>query len=155
MTSNGAFHAKIGRGMLVLLGIAVGDTPREAEILCDRIIKLRIFRDEADKMNLPIGKMNTGSDNTAGDILIVPNFTLYADCKKSRRPDFFGAARPEAAKPLFDYFTFCLGDYAKSFAFREGGGTARVLTGVFGADMKITLTNDGPVTIILDTEELC
>ena len=132
----GAVHGAIGTGFLVLLGVRTDDTPAQAEKLADKICGLRIFEDEAGKMNLnPV-------DAGAARLLIISQFTLFADCK-SRRPGFTRAARPETAVPLYELvIRRC----------RERG--FQVETGVFGADMQVFSQNDGPVTILLDTEEL-
>ena len=127
----------IGVGLVVLLGVMEGDTQSEADLLCDKMCGLRIFRDENDKMNLSL-------EDVGGSLLIVSNFTLGADSRKGRRPSFEHSARPEIAEPLYDYFvrkarTLC---------------SAGVETGSFGADMEISMINQGPVTIILDTDEL-
>jgi D-tyrosyl-tRNA(Tyr) deacylase len=130
--------AEIGTGMLVLAGIARSDTQVEADYLARRVPELRIFTDTSgpDKT----GKMNLTLRQVEGSVLIVPNFTLYGDCSKGRRPGFDMAARPEAARPLFDYLVA---------AFINNGAATKV--GVFGADMKVELVNDGPVTFVLDS----
>ena len=127
----------IGAGFVVLLGVMEGDAKMEADLLCDKICGLRIFRDENDKMNRSLSDIG-------GQLLIVSNFTLGADCRRGRRPSFEHSARPEIAEPLYDYFV------AKARTLCPAG----VETGSFGADMEITLVNQGPVTIILDTAEL-
>ena len=125
----------IGRGFLVLLGVHADDTEREAAKIADRICGLRIFDDEN-------GKMNIRPADAGADILIVSQFTLWADCR-SRRPGFTAAARPETAIPLYErVIALC----------REAG--FRVETGEFGADMLVESVNNGPVTILLDTREL-
>ncbi len=124
---------EIGKGFLVLLGVAVGDTEAEAKRIADRICGLRVFEDEN-------GKMNRNLADVGGDILIVSQFTLYADTR-SRRPGFTQAARPDTAIPLYE---------AVIADCRTRG--FRVETGVFGADMAVESVNDGPVTIIFDTE---
>ena len=132
----GEMHGQIGRGLLVLLGVHVTDTEAEAERIADRICGLRIFEDEAGKMNL-----NPAAADAA-NLLIVSQFTLFADCR-SRRPGFTQAARPDTAIPLYEtVIRLC----------RERG--FHVETGVFGADMQVLSQNDGPVTILLDTKEL-
>ncbi|MBQ7218218.1 MAG: D-tyrosyl-tRNA(Tyr) deacylase [Ruminococcus sp.] len=128
---------EIGQGLLVLLGVSEGDTERDAEVLAAKIANLRIFSDENDKMNLSL--LTIG-----GGMLVVSQFTLCADCRKGRRPDFFGAANPDEAERLYLYFC----ERIK----KEGVNT--VETGEFGADMQVSLQNDGPVTIILDSGEL-
>ena len=125
---------EIGKGFLVLLGVAVGDTEAEAKRIADRICGLRVFEDEN-------GKMNRSLADVGGDILIVSQFTLYADTR-SRRPGFTQAARPDTAIPLYEaVIADCR---ARGF---------RVETGVFGADMAVESVNDGPVTILFDTEK--
>lgn len=133
---DGAVHGKIGKGFLVLLGVHQDDTEAEALKIADKICGLRVFDDADGKMNL------APADAGAAELLIVSQFTLFADCK-SRRPGFSKAARPEKAIPLYEkVIALC----------RERGFT--VGTGEFGAEMKVESVNDGPVTIILDTREL-
>ena len=135
VTIDGALRAEIGRGFLALVGVREGDTAAEMQALADKIAGLRVFED-------PDGKMNLSLADVGGSVLAVSNFTLYADCSHGRRPGFSGAARPETAEPLYD--AFCA-------ALRERG--IPVGTGVFGADMKIALTNDGPVTLVIDAAD--
>ena len=131
----GEVLGEIGRGFLVLLGVHVDDTEKEAAKIADRICGLRVFDDEN-------GKMNIRPADAGADILIVSQFTLWADCR-SRRPGFTAAARPETAIPLYErVIALC----------RESG--FRVETGEFGADMLVESVNNGPVTILLDTREL-
>ena len=131
----GEIVSRIGEGYAVLLGVAKGDTEREAELLAKKVAELRIFEDENGKMNLSPDKVN-------GEILIVYQFTLYGDCS-SRRPGFIKAARPETAIPLYEkVIELC----------RERG--FKVSCGRFGADMKVSSVNDGPVTLIMDTAQL-
>ncbi len=127
---------KIGKGFLVLLGISPEDTEREGDFLLDKLLGLRVFEDGD-------GKMNRSLLDCGGALLVVSQFTLYADCRKGRRPSFTGAARPETAVPLYERFL-------------AGARAAGVPTecGEFGADMLVSLENDGPVTILLDTDEL-
>ena len=132
---DGLVHGSIGKGFLVLLGVHVSDTEKEADKIADKICRLRIFEDEN-------GKMNIGPADAGAQILIISQFTLYGDCR-SRRPGFTAAARPETAVPLYERVI------AKC---REAG--FHVETGVFGADMKVSSINDGPVTLILDTDTL-
>ncbi len=135
VTIDGKVNGSIGKGFLVLLGVAVGDTEKEAVKLADKVCGLRIFEDENGKMNLNLA-------SAGGEILVVSQFTLFADCR-SRRPGFTGAARPDTAIPLYELFmSKC----------REHG--FNVEHGEFGADMLGASENDGPVTIILDTNEL-
>ena len=132
VTIDGAVKGRIGKGFLVLLGVHVDDTEAEAARIADRICGLRVFEDEA-------GKMNVGPADAGAEILIISQFTLYADTK-SRRPGFTAAARPETAIPLYEkVIALC----------RERG--FHVETGEFGADMQVASVNDGPVTIIFDT----
>lgn len=128
---------KIGQGFMLLVGITENDTTAEADLLAKKIAQLRVFEDEAGKMNLAIR-------DVGGAILSISQFTLYADCRKGNRPSFIRAARPEQASPLYDYFNETL---------RTTYGLT-VETGRFGADMKVDFINDGPVTILLDTDEL-
>lgn len=130
---DGKVTGSIGKGFLVLLGISVKDTEKEAVKLAAKICNFRVFEDPDGKMNLDLAAIG-------GSILIISQFTLYADCK-SRRPGFTEAARPETAIPLYELFIReC----------RNAGFT--VETGTFGADMLVTSANDGPVTIIFDTD---
>ena len=132
----GKIHGQIETGFLVLLGVHMDDTMAQAEKIADKICGLRIFEDENGKMNL-----NPQAANAA-NLLIISQFTLFADCR-SRRPGFTGAARPETAIPLYEAVVrLC----------RERG--FHVETGVFGAEMQVRSQNDGPVTILLDTKEL-
>ena len=133
---DGNVVGRCGRGFLILLGVADGDTRAEADTIINKISKIRVFDD-------PQGKMNLSIHDVEGGVLLVSQFTLLADCRRGNRPDYFGAASPDAAAELYEYVGGKL---------RETG--LHVETGVFGADMKVALTNDGPVTIILDTEEL-
>jgi len=126
----------IERGLLVLLGVAPADTPAEAQWLAEKIAGLRIFNDEAGKMNLSVADVR-------GAVLVVSQFTLYGDCRKGRRPSFIGAATPDLAVPLYEAFVNTL---------RSLG--LPVATGRFGAMMQVELVNDGPVTLILDTKEV-
>jgi len=126
---------KINQGLMVLLGIKKRDTEKEAKYLMDKIINLRIFSDKE-------GKMNCSLIDIKGDILLVSQFTLYGDVRKGRRPSFTDAEVPEAALPLFNY---CV-EYLKQLG-------VKVQTGVFGAEMKLIIENDGPVTILLDSEK--
>ena len=127
---------EIGQGLLVLLGITESDNEVEAQKLATKISKLRIFNDEA-------GKMNRSVKDVGGAALVVSQFTLYADARKGNRPSYVHAARPEQAIPLYEKFSDLL---------RQE--TLEVASGVFGADMDVALLNQGPVTIWLDTDEL-
>lgn len=124
----------IGRGYLILLGIGANDTKHHAEKMAEKIKKLRIFPDENGKINLSI-------DDVQGEILVISQFTLYADCQKGNRPSFTNAASPSYAEELYEYFVRICTPLFK-----------RVAHGRFGADMKVELVNDGPFTIILEIE---
>ena len=137
VTVEGQRIAEIGQGLLVLLGVAEGDTERDADVLAAKIANLRIFSDAEDKMNLSL--LTVG-----GEMLVVSQFTLCADCRKGRRPDFFAAAKPDEAERYYLYFCERI----------KSEGVASVKTGEFGADMQVELLNDGPVTIIIDSGEL-
>lgn len=126
----------INHGYLILLGVGHADTRAEAEMLWNKIFALRINDDENGKTNLAL-------DDVAGDVLVVSQFTLFANCKKGRRPSFTEAAPPAQATELYEYFV----DLARA-------DVPRVATGRFGADMQVELVNDGPFTIVLDTDEL-
>lgn len=128
--------SSIGRGFMVLLGVTKEDTQAEADILASKIAGLRIFTDENDKMNLSL-------EDVGGEVIVVSNFTLCADCKHGRRPSFINAQRPVQANELYEYFI-------KRLKFH---GAEKIGTGVFGGDMQVHIQNDGPVTLILDTEE--
>lgn len=123
----------IGPGLMLLVGVTHGDTEQDAAYLAEKIAGLRIFEDEAGKMNLAVTAIG-------GAILSVSQFTLYGDCRKGKRPNFMAAARPETAEPLYERFNELL---------RAKGLT--VETGVFGAEMDVELTNWGPVTLIVDS----
>ena len=125
-----------GKGYLILLGVAQGDTEQDADLLCKKIAALRIFRDENDKMNLSIRDIN-------GEALVISQFTLMANYRHGNRPDFLESAKPDEANRLYEYF--------KEILARE---ICRVECGIFGADMKVSLINDGPVTICMDSEVL-
>lgn len=131
VTVNGEICGKIGKGFLVLVGIGEGDTEDDCRRLAEKINKLRIFSDENDKTNLSL-------DDVGGELLIVSQFTLYADCRKNR-PSFSHAAKPDEAKRLYEYFVECCQSLGK-----------HVETGIFGEHMVIDLRNDGPFTVILE-----
>lgn len=133
--SNGILTGNIGRGFLILLGIAVEDEKDDAIWLADKIWQMRIFPDQEEKMNLALKEID-------GELLLISQFTLYASTKKGNRPSFLGSARPEQAIPLYEYFKTYL----------EKISSKQIQTGIFGADMKVSLLNDGPVTIILDSK---
>lgn len=124
---------KIGQGFMVLIGVAPIDTKETADFLVQKLIHLRVFEDENEKMNLSIQDID-------GELLLISQFTLYADCNHGNRPSFTGAAKPDMANELYEYFVEqCKKENIK-----------KVDTGKFGADMQVTLQNDGPVTIILE-----
>ena len=125
----------IGSGYLILLGVVEGDTEKEAEVLAAKTAKLRVFEDKNEKMNLSLIDID-------GEALVVSQFTLCADCKKGNRPSFTPSASPDVADAL----------YQKYSALLLENGIRKVENGVFGADMQVSLVNDGPVTIILDTD---
>lgn len=126
---------KINQGFLVLLGVTHNDTKETADYLVKKLCKLRVFTDENDKMNL-------GIKDIKGELLVVSQFTLYADCSGGNRPSFTNAAKPEQANELYEYFC---SECEKS--------EIKVEKGIFGADMKVSLLNDGPVTILLEKEQ--
>lgn len=133
---DGERYSGIGRGIMILLGVADGDTEEDVRLLAEKIPKLRIFEDEEGKMNLSLTDVN-------GELLVVSNFTLLAAYRKGNRPDYMNAARPEKAIPLYEAFIAKIHE------------TVPVVEhGVFGADMKLSLTNDGPVTIVMDSNVL-
>ncbi len=134
---DGETIGEVGKGFLILLGVEKGDDETEAKILSAKIAGLRVFSDENDKMNLSLSQIN-------GEVLVISNFTLCADCKKGRRPSFDNAALPMDALKLYKYFCKCMVDE----------GVNKVATGEFGADMKVSLLNDGPVTLIINSKEL-
>ncbi|ASA23698.1 D-aminoacyl-tRNA deacylase [Paenibacillus donghaensis] len=134
VTVDGTVTGAVGQGLMLLVGVTHGDTEKDAKYLADKIAGLRIFEDDA-------GKMNHSVTDTGGAILSVSQFTLYADTRKGRRPNFMAAAAPAEAELLYDYFNGQL---------RAGG--LRVETGIFGAMMDVEFTNWGPVTLILDSQ---
>ncbi len=129
---DGKTVGKINKGFLVLLGVTHDDTEKNADYLVKKLCNLRVFEDEN-------GKMNIGLKDIGGELLIVSQFTLYADCSEGNRPSFTNAAKPEMANKLYEYF--CERCKEKNI---------KVEKGIFGADMKVSLLNDGPVTIILE-----
>ena len=136
VTIDGKVHGQIGEGFLILLGITHEDTEAQAVKLADKLTGLRIFEDEN-------GKMNRGLDEVKGELLVVSQFTLYGNCKKGRRPEVLAAARPEVAIPLYEKFVeLCR---AKGF---------HTETGEFGAYMQVDSLNDGPLTLVVDTDQL-
>ncbi|MGN0551490.1 MAG: D-aminoacyl-tRNA deacylase [Acutalibacteraceae bacterium] len=134
---DGEVKGEIKNGFLILLGVEQGDNEACAQVLAKKIYGLRIFNDNEGKMNLSLPDIN-------GEALVISQFTLLADCVKGRRPSFIKAEKPEKANALYEYFCTLL----------TSMGLNRVEKGVFGADMKVSLLNDGPVTIILDSKEL-
>lgn len=136
VTIDGKVNGAIGRGFLVLLGIGPNDTPAQAAKLADKVVGLRVFEDENEKMNLSI--LDVG-----GQILAVSQFTLLGDARSSRRPSFIQAARPETANPMYERLVK---------HWRDMG--IHVETGKFGAHMEVSLINDGPVTMLLDSHKL-
>lgn len=134
VTINGTVNGKINNGFLVLLGIQSTDSEQDVDYLVKKVTNLRIFSDKNDKMNLSLKDVN-------GELLIVSQFTLYANCKEGNRPSFVEAAKPDIAIPLYEYF---VSECKKIIPVVE--------TGIFGADMKVDLLNDGPVTIIMDSK---
>ena len=131
---DGRVNGKIDDGLLVLLGVGNGDTEEDMKYIADKIIKLRIFSDENDKMNSSL-------EDVGGSMLVISQFTLYGDCSHGRRPYFGNAMEPVSANEMYEKFVAYI---------REQG--IHTETGEFGADMKVSLTNDGPVTIILESK---
>lgn len=136
VTVDGSVIGQIGQGFLILLGVTHEDTEAQVVKLADKLMGLRIFEDEN-------GKMNRSLEDVGGQVLVVSQFTLYGNCKKGRRPEFLAAARPEIAIPLYEKFIALCRD--KGFS---------VETGEFGAEMLVESVNDGPVTLIVDTDQL-
>lgn len=137
VTIDGEVKGQIGKGFMLLVGFSNDDNTSIIDKMIDKIIHLRVFEDEQGKMNLSLSDIN-------GSILSISQFTLYADCRKGRRPGFTDAAKPDIAIPLYEDFNQKI---------KEVG--IHIETGVFGADMKVALINDGPVTIILDSRDIC
>ncbi len=136
VTIDGEVVGKIGRGFLILLGVGPNDTERECRYLAEKALGLRIFEDENEKMNLGLEAVN-------GQVLVVSQFTLYGNCRKGRRPNFSDAAGPELGNALYEKFLA----YCEELGYPPQHGR-------FGADMQVESVNDGPVTILLDTEQL-
>ena len=136
VTIDGEVKGKIGKGFLILLGVAPDDTEEKCRKMADKLCALRIFDDENDKINLSL-------DDVGGELLIISQFTLYGNCRKGRRPEFLNAARPETAIPLYEKFVSLV--RAKGY---------HVETGEFGAYMAVDSVNDGPFTLIVDTKDL-
>ena len=126
---------KIGEGLLILLGVADGDTAEDMKYLADKAAGLRIFRDENDKMNLSVRDID-------GEVLVVSQFTLCGDCRKGRRPSFDAAAKPDFAEKMYEEFLAYMGTLVR-----------KVEHGIFGADMKVDLLNNGPVTFVIDSKK--
>ena len=133
---DGQVNGSCNEGLMILLGVAKGDTDADAKLLATKISKLRIFCDENGKMNLSVKDID-------GEALVVSQFTLLANYKKGNRPDYFAAAEPAIADPLYEYFVELMRCELK-----------HVGTGIFGADMQVSILNDGPVTIVMDSNEL-
>lgn len=136
VTVDGEITGEIGQGFLVLLGVTEDDTEKEMKLLAKKVAEIRIFTDENDKMNLSLDKVD-------GEVLVVSQFTLCADLSHGRRPSFIKSAKPDIANDLYEKFCEELRIL----------GVRKVATGVFGADMKVELLNDGPVTIVMNTDE--
>ena len=142
VTIDGAVHGKIGPGLLILLGVSEDDAEEDARYLADKCVGLRIFTDENDRMNLsPVQLLERGE---SCEMLVVSQFTLCAECKGQNRPSFMAAAAPEEANALYEKF---VKELHEVYGFTVG-------TGEFGAHMQVSLVNNGPVTIVLDTEKL-
>lgn len=137
VTVDGRVIGEIGPGAVLLLGVRDGDTQAEADLLVRKAAEMRVFPDES-------GKFAYSLLDVGGEALVVSNFTLYGNCRHGRRPEFITAARPEIAEPLYDYYVDKL----------RATGVCKVATGAFGADMKLDIHGDGPVTIWLDTDDL-
>lgn len=129
---DGEIKGQIGQGFLILLGVGQNDTEEDADRLVNKIVKLRIFSDENDKINLSLA-------DVGGSLLVISQFTLYADCRKGNRPNFIQAGKPDEAERLYEYF---VSQCKKQVPVVEKG--------VFGADMKVELLNDGPFTVVLE-----
>ncbi len=132
---DGKTVGEIEKGLNILLGVVEGDTEAEADVLASKIAKMRIFEDENEKMNLSV-------TDVGGSALVISQFTLCADCRKGNRPSFSSSASPDRAKELYEYFSVQL----------RNNGVEKVENGIFAADMKVDIQNDGPVTIILDSD---
>ncbi|MBA4543192.1 MULTISPECIES: D-aminoacyl-tRNA deacylase [Thermoactinomyces] len=135
VTVNNECTGAVGHGLLLLVGFTQGDTEEDLRYLADKVVNLRIFEDET-------GKMNHSLLDVGGSILSVSQFTLYGDCRKGRRPNFMDAAKPDLAEPLYRRFNEILREYG-----------VKVETGIFGAMMEVSLVNDGPVTLLLESKK--
>lgn len=133
---DGMVTGECGKGLMILLGVAEGDTERDAELLASKILKLRIFSDDNGKMNLSVTDVD-------GEMLIISQFTLLANYAHGNRPDYLASAKPDEAKRLYEYFIA-----------QMNGKVKRLGCGIFGADMQVSLINDGPVTIVMDSNVL-
>ena len=133
----GQVHSSIGRGYVILLGVRKGDTEEDARFLADKCAMLRVFEDNNGKMNLALR-------DVGGDVLVISQFTLYADAQRGNRPSFSDAAPPEEAEPLYTLFVERM---------KAALGPALVHTGIFGAMMQVTIVNDGPVTILMESNK--
>lgn len=142
MVIGGEEYSKIGTGFTVFLGVAQGDTEKDMEALCDKVAKLRIFTDENDKMNLSLASLAERGEDVG--IMVVSNFTLCGNCSHGNRPDFFGAASPAEANALYEAFVERLRNF-------HGIHT---VTGVFGEHMQVTVENNGPITLVIDSGDL-
>lgn len=136
VSADGEYSGSCGKGLLILLGVGQNDTEEDARLLAEKIVNLRIFTDENGKMNLSVSSIG-------GEAMVVSNFTLLADYSHGHRPDYFGAARPEQAIPLYEHFVKLLSDKL-----------SHVATGRFGSHMEVETVTDGPVTIVMDSERL-
>ena len=135
VTISGVEHSRIGKGLLILVGVCDEDTEEDIEYLCQKVVKLRIFDDAQGVMNLPVTEVE------GSGILVVSQFTLMASTRKGNRTSYIHASRPEVAVPMYESFVSRLGQLSGK----------EIQTGVFGADMQVALVNDGPVTIIMDS----
>lgn len=136
VTADGVLCGAIGKGAMLLLGVGPQDTEEDGAWLAKKAVELRVFEDES-------GRMNRALTDVGGELLVVSNFTLYGDCRRGRRPDFTGAGAPAEAKRLYERFL----EQVKE------AGACRVEAGVFGADMAIDMVADGPVTLLIDSEQ--
>lgn len=137
VTINGKVKEKIGKGLLILLGVEDADTLEDIQYLTYKLTRLRIFNDEDGKMNMPI------TDISGARVMVISQFTLFASTKKGNRPSYTRAARPEFARMMYEFFVKQL----------ERELSSKAATGTFGADMKVALVNDGPVTIMMDSKD--